>query len=163
MSTLLELTAHLPEVTVPAGHELMRDGDRTGRIWVLVEGELQILKDGNLINTISRPGAAFGEVSVLLDSNHTATVVAARECRLRKADDGRAFLLGSPEVLLHLASGLAERLDVVTRYLSDLRTQYAEAPGLQMVSTVLGKLVNEERPTIRPGSARDPEPDLPES
>jgi CRP-like cAMP-binding protein len=111
------------------------------------------------ISTIAVPGAAFGEVAVLMDSDHSATVVAASTARLRYAQDGRAFLLSSPEVLLFLAKGLAARLDLVTRYLADLRNQYAGAPGLDMVSDVLGRLVQRDGPKARPGSARDPDPE----
>ena len=110
-------------------------------------------------NAIDRPGAAFGEVAALRGSGHTATVVAADPCRLRYADDGDAFLHGHPEVLFEMARGLAERLDLITNYLADLRNQYAGAAGLDMVSDVLGKLQGAASPTIRPGSVRDPDPE----
>ena len=159
MSGLLDLTAHLPEVELAAGDVLLREGDRTGSMWVLVSGRVDVLRDGVRVSAIDAPGAAFGEISVLLDSDHSATVVAASPVRLRHATDGRAFLLSSPDVLLFLAEGLAGRLDVITRYLADLRNQYAGAPGLDMVGDVLGRLVDHDGPPPRPGSARDPDPE----
>ena len=58
-----------------------------------------------------------------------------------------------------VAVGLAERLDFVTSYLSDLKHQYGDAPGLAMVSDVLKQLALRQAPLARPGSARDPDPD----
>lgn len=159
MADLLELTEGLPEVVLAPGDVLVEDGTRTGSVWVLLSGSVQVTKHGVLINTIDRPGAAFGEVAVLQGSDHTATVTAATECRLRVARDGRAFLLDQPEVLLGVAGDLAARLDLVTTYLADLRNQYSGSPGLDMVSTVLGRLQGTAPGTARPGSARDPDPE----
>ncbi len=159
MADLLELTEGLPEVVLAPGDVLVEDGTRTGSVWVLVSGSMHISKHGALINTIDRPGVAFGEVAVLQGSDHTATVTAATECRLRVARDGRAFLLDQPEVLLLVAGDLAARLDLVTTYLADLRNQYSGSPGLDMVSTVLGRLRGTTPGTAIPGSARDPDPE----
>ena len=56
-------------------------------------------------------------------------------------------------------SGLAERLDLVTTYLADLKDQYGDAPGLSMVADVLSTLSQHPGTTARPGSARDPDPE----
>lgn len=159
MADLLELSSGLPEVELAPGEVLVEDGTRTGSIWVLLSGRLEVRKDGVLINIIDRPGAAFGEVAALRGSGHTATVVAADTCRLRYAEDGEAFLHGQPEVLFEMARGLADRLDLITTYLADLRNQYAGAAGLEMVADVLGKLQGAPSMTVRPGSARDPDPE----
>lgn len=159
MADLLELTDGLPEVALAPGELLMEDGTRTGAVWVLLSGTVRVTKHGALISTIDRPGVAFGEVAVLLGSDHTATVSAATECRFRVARDGRAFLLERPEVLLVVAGDLAARLDLVTTYLADLRNQYRGSPGLDMVSTVLGRLGATAPGTSLPGSVRDPDPE----
>ncbi len=159
MADVLALTDGLPEIALAAGEVLITDGTRTGSVWVLLEGTLEVSKHGAPISTIDRAGAVFGEVAVLLGADHTATVTAASACRLRIAEDGRALLLDRPEVLLEVAGGLAARLDLVTTYLADLRNQYAGSPGLDMVSTVLGRLTGTATGTARPGSARDPEPE----
>ncbi len=158
MADLLTLTDGLPEVELAPGEVLIHDGTATGSVWILVEGALEVRKDGALINTITDPGAAFGEVSVLLGGGHSADVVAAAPTRLRHAADGRALLLDRPEVLLLVAGGLARRLDLVTRYLADLRNQYVGTPGLEMVAEVLTKLNGAGVPA-QPGSRRDPDPE----
>lgn len=159
MAELLGLCAHLPVVDLAAGDTLVSEGTTTGSLWVLESGTVEVWKDDVLVASTDQPGAVYGEVAALLGTAHGATVRAATACRFRFAADGRAFLLGSPEVLQRVAAGLAERLNLVTAYLADLRRQYADAPGLAMVSDVLGKLSQQQAPPARPGSARDPDPD----
>jgi CRP-like cAMP-binding protein len=159
VADLLEMVAHFPVVDLAPGDVLIDEGTRTGSVWVLVSGAVEILKHGAVINRLNRPGLTFGEVSLLTDADHSATVRAVEPSRFHVATDGRALLLESPEVLFFMASGLAERLDLVTSYLADLRNQYTGAPGIDMVSDVLGRLVHPAASTVEPGSRRDPDPD----
>ena len=93
------------------------------------------MKKGDIeVNSITRPGALVGEIGLLLDALHGATVEATRPSILRVAEDGRAFLASDPAITRLVAIGLAERLNVVTTYLADLKHQYGDAPGLTMVS-----------------------------
>jgi len=156
---MLARTAHLPEVEVAAGDPVVTEGGASGEIFVLVSGSLTVRKGDQQVNTITRPGAVVGEISVLLGTLHGATVVAAAPSVLRVARDGRAFLGEDAELLRSVAVGLAERLNFVTTYLADLKDQYGDAPGLSMVSDVLGRLVSHQHPAARPGSARDPDPE----
>ncbi len=68
-------------------------------------------------------------------------------------------MLDDPSVTRLLAITLAERLNFVTAYLADLKHQYGDAPGLSMVSDVLGQLATRGGRTARPGSERDPDPE----
>lgn len=159
MDDLLSLSAHLPEVAVAAGDAVVREGESAGAIWVLVSGSLDVLKGQVVVNTITRPGSLVGEVSVLLAAPYGATVRATTACVMRHAADGAALLNHHPAVLRLVAAGLAERLNYVTSYLSDLKQQYGEAPGLAMVSDVLRQLSQRPALPVRSGSARDPDPD----
>ena len=38
MVDLLQLSSHLPEVEIDPGHEILREGERTGSIWILLSG-----------------------------------------------------------------------------------------------------------------------------
>ncbi len=159
MADLLDLCADLPEVDLSAGEILVREGERTGSIWVLVSGSLRVTKNGAHINTIDRPGAVFGEVAVLLGSDHTATVEASVPTRLRYAHDGHALLHRDTRILFVFATALAERLSLLTTYLADLKNQYGDAPGIAMVSDVLGRLATHQAAPVRLGSAREPSPE----
>ena len=68
-------------------------------------------------------------------------------------------MAGDPAITKLVAIGLAERLSFVTTYLADLTQQYADVPGLSMVSDVLSRLEQHAGPVASPGSARDPDPE----
>lgn len=159
MDDMLHLSQHLPEVAFEPAAVVVTEGTPAGGIYVLVSGSLRVLKGGVLVNSITRPGALVGEVSVLLGSTYSATVEATERSVLRYAADGRALLTSDPAVTLLVAAGLAERLNFVTTYLADLKHQYGDAPGLAMVPDVLRQLSQLSGPPARAGSARDPDPD----
>ena len=159
MIDMLRLASHLPEIELAAGDTLVDEGRAAGGLWVLVSGALEVRKGTVQVNTITRPGALIGEISVLLDTVYSATVRATGPTRLRHAADGRALLASDPSITRLVAVGLAERLNFVTTYLADLKHQYGDAPGLSMVSDVLSQLAQRQAPAARPGSARDPHPD----
>ncbi len=156
MQDMLTLSSHLPTVTLAAGETLVREGESAGAMWVLVSGSLQIVKNGQHVNAVKRPGSVIGEISVLLDSAYSATVVAAEPTVLRFAADGRALLESDPAITSFIAVGLAERLNFITTYLADLKNQYGDAPGLAMIPDVLRELAQKQGPRARPGSLRDP-------
>ena len=159
MKTMLELTTHLPELAFGPGQTILVEGESGTGVWVLVSGALEVRKGGVVVNTITEPGAMVGEMSTLLDTGFTATVTTAEHSVLRHAADGEALLSSNPEVMRIVAVGLAERLRFVTTYLADLKQQYGDAPGLSMVADVLGELTFHRGAAMRPGSARDPEPE----
>jgi CRP-like cAMP-binding protein len=158
VTDLLALTSALPEIELAAGQTLVEEGGSSGSVWVLVSGSLEVRRGDVPVNVITRPGAVVGEVSVLLGTRSSASVVAMEPCRLRHAADGRALLLDDPEVTRLLAVGLAERLNFVTSYLADLKEQYGHVPGLSMVPDVLSRLSEPHSGAVS-GSARDPEPE----
>jgi CRP-like cAMP-binding protein len=158
MPDMLSLSAHLPEIHLESGDVLVLEGNPSGPLWVLVSGELSVVKGGTEVNTVSRPGAVIGEISLLLGHHHGATVQATTPATLRVAGDGAAFLESEPAVLRLVAEGLARRLEFVSTYLADLKDQYGDAPGMAMVTEVLATLSHHEPPAARPGSARDPDP-----
>ena len=159
VSELVRLSMHLPLVEVGTGETVIAQGGPSGGIWVLVSGALQVLKGDVPVNTITRPGAIVGEMSVLLGTDHGATVVATEPSTLRYAEDGQAFLLDDPVITRLIAVGMAERLNFVSAYLADLKEQYGDVAGLSMVPEVLSHLAERQVAAARPGSARDPDPD----
>jgi CRP-like cAMP-binding protein len=155
---LLQLSSHLPEVDIASGHEILRESERTGAIWILVSGELRVLRGTTVVDWIDRPGAVVGEMAVLLDTAATASVEASEPSRLRYAANGAEFL-ADPAVTYLVAVGLAERLNLVTTYLADLQDQYGDAPEMDMVQEVLKRLTDRQIRAFPPGSGRDPDPD----
>ncbi len=158
MTSLLDVTGDLPEVTLAPGEVLIAEGGEAGGIWILVSGALRVTKNGVEVNTATHPGVTFGEMSLLLGRTYTATVEATEPTVLRYAADGMA-LLDRADVTRFVATALAERLAFVTSYLVDLKHQYGDAPGLAMIPDVLRELSQRQRPKAQPGSMRDPDPE----
>jgi CRP-like cAMP-binding protein len=159
MNEMLALTKHLPEIEYAPGDVVINEGGESSGVWILVSGALRVRKNGRDVNTVTQPGALIGEMSILLGVPDSATVEAAERCVMRYAEDGESLLTGDPRIIHLVAVGLAERLNFVTTYLADLKTQYGDTPGLAMVPDVLRQLAQRQGPVAHPGSVRDPEPD----
>lgn len=156
---LLDHFAQRPIRTLMPDEILVLDGAQHDTMFVLISGELEVAKDGNVISTIDGPGSIVGEVGALLGSGATATVTARSETVVHVVDDASEVLRTDPVVTFEVARLLAERLDLVTRFLADLRTQYGDSSGsLAVVDTVLSSLARRTGPTASPGSARDADP-----
>ena len=97
---------------VTAGTEVLHEGGRTGHLYVLIEGRLEVVKGDTVVATLTEPGAVLGEMSVLLDAPHTATVRAAQDSVVYEIDDAASFMRQQPAVALIIARMLAQRLNV---------------------------------------------------
>ena len=159
MREILPLCTGMPQRAVPAGETILHEGDRTGVLFILVEGAVEILKGDVRVNTVSDPGAVFGEMSVLLDAPHMATVRTLAPSRFHVAEDARRFLHGDPAVALAVSRLLARRLHAMITYLAALKHQYEDRNDhLGMVDEVLEALVHHQGDEHSPGSDRDPDP-----
>jgi CRP-like cAMP-binding protein len=151
----------LAERTLAAGSVLLAEGETSGLLFVLIEGEVEILKGTFQINTVADPGAIFGEISLLLDKPHMATVRAVSDCRVHVVEGGADFLKANPEIAFELSTLLAQRLHGLTTYLVDLKRQYEHHDDhLGMVDDVLETLSHQQRHSFTPGSDRDPDPEM---
>ena len=157
MNPILELCKSVPVRLFEPGTILLAEGQKSGLLYILSDGDVEIVKGDFQINIVSDPGAVFGEISVLLDLPHMATVRALSGCRAHEVRDGNEFLRAHPEISHHLAQLLARRLHGVSTYLVDLKQQFASHEShLGMVDDVLETLVNQQHQRFIPGSDRDP-------
>ena len=144
---------------VGAGTEVLHEGGRTGHLYVLIEGRLEVVKGDTVVATMTEPGAVVGEMSVLLDTPHTATVRAAADSVIYEIDDAASFLRQQPALALMIARMLAQRLNVATTYLADLNRQYGgHGNHLAMVGDVLQSMINLPPTQVSPGSDRQSDP-----
>ena len=58
------------------GAVLIDEGAQEGKLFVLVEGQVEVMRKHTQVSYIDEPGSLFGEMSVLLDMPSTATVKA---------------------------------------------------------------------------------------
>ena len=161
VNTILSYCGDLPESAFDPGGLLLPEGGRTGVLFVLIEGEVEILKGDFQVDAVSEPGAIFGEVSALLDIPHMATVRAVTVSRAYRIDDVAVFLNRNPGLALQIAAILAQRLNGVTNYLIDIKKQFDDQKNhLGIVDEVLQTIVHQQRQSFIPGSVRDPDPSL---
>lgn len=147
------------EREVPAGTLVIREGGKTGHLFVLIQGKLEVIKGDAVVAVLTEPGAMLGEMSVLLDQPHTATVRAASDSIVYEIDDAASFLQDQPAVALLIARLLAQRLNVATTYLADLMHQYAgHGNHLAMVGDILQSMINLPPAQVSPGSDRQSDP-----
>jgi CRP/FNR family transcriptional regulator, cyclic AMP receptor protein len=144
-----------------AGAEVLHEGGRSGHLYVLIEGRLEVIKGDAVVATITEPGAVLGEMSALLDAAHTATVRAAENSVVYEIEDAAAFLHKQPAVAILIARMLAQRLNVANTYLADLKRQYAgHGNHLAMVGDLLQSMINLPPSEVSPGSDRQSDPRL---
>ena len=136
------------------GSVLIPEGGRLGKLLVLVEGEIEVIREDTQVTHVDEPGSIFGEMSVLLDMPHSATVKALSAVQVYVIDDALTFLALRPEVAIHLATLLARRLFYTTSYLVYLQQQAAgKREDLNIVDKILSALVD-----ARPNPAVEKKP-----
>ena len=111
--------AGFPIATFQAGETVLTAASTTGRLLMLREGAVAVLKEGVEIATVTEPGAVFGELSVLLDQAD----VRALETSQFYVADAATLLRVDPVALLYVATVLARRLDDANQALVELRRQ----------------------------------------
>jgi len=104
-----------------AGSTLFEEGDRADGVAAILEGRVEVLKQGRVLATLG-PGSVLGELSVFMPSgSRTATARASTPVRMItwSADDVRARLDRherlATAIVADMAFVLAERLDRRTR------------------------------------------------
>lgn len=89
--TLESLARALEPLSVPAGVDVIRQGDEGDRFYVIADGEVEIARDGRTAAT-RRRGEGFGEIALIYDVPRTATVTTRRDTQLYTLER-EAFLL----------------------------------------------------------------------
>ena len=120
-ASFLASLSGLPVRSYVPGELVLSAGAVTGRVLVLKEGTVEVVKDGVALTEVSEPGAVFGEMAALLDRPHSADVRATAPCDFHLIEDGRAFFMSEPAAIMHVAIILARRLDAVNGYLVQAR------------------------------------------
>src|SRR5258706_11108820 len=111
------------------------------------------MKGDTVVAAITEPGAVLGEMPVLLDKPHTATVRAASKSMIYEINDAASFLRQQPAVAILIARMLAQRLNVANTYLSDLKRQYGgHGTHLAIVRGILLSMFNPSPTQGSPGT-----------
>lgn len=131
--------AGLPVARHPAREVVLAAGSKTGRLLFLINGAVEVVKDGEKIADVSTPGAVFGELAILLDQPHGADVRTLEQSEFYVAD-ASAMLAGDPSVALYIAAILARRLDTANRTLVEIKHQLQAGASPSVIGETVEKI-----------------------
>ncbi|MFZ0113070.1 MAG: cyclic nucleotide-binding domain-containing protein, partial [Xanthobacteraceae bacterium] len=153
MRAILDHCRDLPIEQLRHGTTLVKEGQTTGRVYVLVEGRVEVLRGTTQVTVLVEPGSLIGEMSILLGVPHTATARALDDIRVHVINEAGAFFSAHPALSWLVARLLANRLNAATTYLVDLTHQFAgSGDHLEMVGEVLETLIHQQERDFLPGS-----------
>jgi CRP-like cAMP-binding protein len=112
------ITATLASVEVPAGQEIVKQGNPADKFFIVIAGEAEVVREeqGNerQIATLT-PGQLYGEVAIMRDQPRSATVRARTDTRLLALDRNafRDLIAQSMELTPDFPELIRARLDHV--------------------------------------------------
>jgi CRP-like cAMP-binding protein len=139
--------------TVPAGSAVFREEDRAKGLFVLLEGSVEVVKEGGpggvvVIATVEAP-SVLGEMSLITDRPHSATVRARTNCDFRlltRAQFDRLLQgesLAAYKVVATLADVIAWRLSRMDEKFVELSHRGEYPQPVEELATFKQKLFNE--------------------
>jgi CRP-like cAMP-binding protein len=114
MNTLLDFVKDAPELEFAAGEILIEQGKPLSDLYILKEGEVEVVRNRSPLCRIKSPGSCFGELSALLGSESIATVVVIRPSTMVVVKDAASFLAVNHAAALEVARLLAHRVRWMT-------------------------------------------------
>jgi CRP/FNR family cyclic AMP-dependent transcriptional regulator len=123
LESVFERLSGFPIRIFEEGELVLPQGGRTGQLLFLLQGAIDVVKDGWHIARIAKPGAVFGDMAVLRDQPHSADVVAIERSSLFVVSDAASFLRTEPLIALYVAVVQSGRLDAANRSVITARSQ----------------------------------------
>jgi CRP-like cAMP-binding protein len=105
------IARHAQTASLPAGTDLIREGEPGDALFVILDGTASVQHDGEEIARVG-PGSYFGELAILDGAPRSATVVAATEVEVAVLGIRmfRTLLREFPDLAEQLLVGLAGEL-----------------------------------------------------
>jgi CRP-like cAMP-binding protein len=143
------LAAAMEPVDVAAGDSICVEAEETVGLLLLLEGTAEVLKhEHDRVATVEAP-AVLGEMSLLTDGRHTATVRAVTDCALAllpRDDFARLLEAGSPaayKLVTAIAEVLARRLERMSEKVAELVARGDVPPHVEELAAFRQKLFTE--------------------
>jgi len=95
----------------PKGSVIFKEGDQSKEMYVVIEGDVKILKGGKRIAALGKD-QIFGEMALVDKSPRSASAVALTDCKLVAVDESQftAMVQNTPGFALQVMRIMVERL-----------------------------------------------------
>ncbi len=125
------------------GQTIFLEGDDSQDLYILISGQLDILKGDQKISSMNQRGSLFGEMSFLLGARRTATVKAKSDVKVIRIpkEEITSFLQEFPAVAREISKYLAERLDETSQILYGLKEFCDQLPDAVLLTDREGKIL----------------------
>lgn len=114
------------EVKIDTGSVLIKEGEKTQNVYVLISGKVEITAKTHRIAMVDNPGTILGEVSVLLGTDPVATVTTTESSSFYVIEDFLDFLHAHPDACVSVSQILACRLINMNNHLVHVKEQIDE-------------------------------------
>src|ERR671912_339457 len=138
-ATLQKHLAMLPTATYQPGEMVIAAGTTTGKLLLLRQGVVEVVREGTRIAKISESGSVLGELAVLLDRPHTADVRALERSEFYVAD-AATLLSSDPAATLYIAAILAARLDAANVALIEVKRHLETGKSRDAIAREIDKV-----------------------
>jgi CRP/FNR family transcriptional regulator, cyclic AMP receptor protein len=99
-------------ITFAAGRVIFREGEPGDVLYIVVDGQVDVLAEGKLIETIEGPGGIVGEMALIDSAPRSATAVARTECTLvaLNQEGFRFHIQKTPDFAIEVMQIMSKRL-----------------------------------------------------
>lgn len=131
-------------VSFETGNTVVLEGDDSQDLYILVSGQLDILKGDKKIYELTEKGSVFGEMSFLLGTRRTATVKAKNDVKaIRIPKEAISnFLREFPDVAGEIAKLLAARLGQASQVIHGLKEFCDQLPDAVLLTDKKGQVIS---------------------
>lgn len=111
MSIIDLLPSETPLKSIPPGEVVFAQGDAGDVMYVVIEGEVEVLLEGKLVETV-RAGGVVGEMALIDSQPRSATAISRTRCLVGPVDEQRftELITREPEFALTVMRVMAKRL-----------------------------------------------------
>ncbi|MCZ6680288.1 MAG: SpoIIE family protein phosphatase [Candidatus Poribacteria bacterium] len=145
---LMQISKITQEQDYPAGHILFREGDEGDSLYLIVAGEVGILKEDTLVITLAQTGACIGEMALIEESEpRSATIKITQDTTMLRISRDDFYHAMSQDFLIargmfrvlnaKIRADLSERFNVI-------RQEVARQESMRMAAEVQQSLLPSE-------------------
>ncbi|MBL8260497.1 MAG: cyclic nucleotide-binding domain-containing protein [Candidatus Competibacteraceae bacterium] len=104
----------------PAGQPVFSEGESGASLYIVAEGEVDIMRGGRVLETVG-PGGIVGELALIDDKPRSASAIARTDCLLAPVNREHflALVQRTPLFALQVMRAMANRLRHTTSLLRD--------------------------------------------